>query len=404
MAVAKLTKGLVDKLPPGGLVWDTEIVGLGVRRQTTAQRHYVLRYPIPQRGKTKQRIMSIGRHGSALTVDQARTKAKKLLGLVADGRDPWAEREAERARGPGMTFGQAVERYIEHKRSKWKPGSLEQFKHLLKNLAEPLHRHTLSEVSRLQIAKLLDDLAANSGPTACNRTRTSLHSVFSWLTKRGLYEGTNPVAETERAEEKPSRDRVLTSEELAEVWAALGADRFSNIVRLLILTGQRRREIGNLRWSEIDFDRAMLMLPPERVKNGRAHEVPLSPQALAILRTLETAPTGKGHGRHNDGTVFGGFCGWSKSKERLDNAINDQRTKPMPRWTLHDLRRTVASGMQRLGVAVAVIEKVLNHSGGSFAGIVGIYQRHDYADEKRAALEKWAEHVEAITRLQADCS
>ena len=400
MAVAKLKKTLVDKLPKGELVWDTEVVGLGVRRQTTEARHYVLRYPIPQRGTTKQRIMSIGRHGSTLTLDQARTKARRLLGLVADGRDPLAEREAERDREPGMIFGTAVERYVAHKRPSWKPGSFEQINHLLTNLAKPLHKFALTEVTRLRVATLLDELNANNGPTACNRTRTSLFSPFDWLTKRGLFDGINPVANTDRATEKPSRERVLTQAELAEVWHALGDDRFSNIVRLLMLTGQRRKEIGLLRWSEVDFDRAMLVLPPERVKNGRAHEVPLSPQALAILRKVMEAPL-KGHGKRNDGSVFAAFGGWSKGKEGLNEAINAQRAKPMPHWTLHDLRRTAATGMAELGVLPHIVEAVLNHVSGHKAGVAGTYNRARYDDEMRAALELWANHVSEMTSTAA---
>ena len=175
-------------------------------------------------------------------------------------------------------------------------GIIRQINHHLNNQAKPLHKLALPEVTRLRVANLLDEIEKNSGPVACNRTRTSLFTIFDWLTKRGLFEGANPVAGTDRAAEGRGRERVLSGPELVALWAALGDDRFSNIVRLL-LTGQRRNEIGKLLWSEVDFDRAMLVLPPERVKNGRLHEVPLSPQALAILRRLSQSPK---RGRAND--------------------------------------------------------------------------------------------------------
>ena len=253
-------------------------------------------------------------------------------------RDPLAERQADRDREPEIAFGVAVERYIAHKRSAWKPGSFVQINHLLNNLAKPLHKFALSEMSRLRIANVLDNIETNSGPVARNRTRTSLFALFDWLAKRGLFEGANPIASTGRATEARGRERVLTQAELAEVWSALGEDRFSNIVRLLILTGQRRNEIGKLRWSEVDFDRAMLVLPPERVKNGRQHELPLSPQALAMLQRLAQQPK---RTKVNDAFVFGNFGGWSVAKANLNEALRAARgpkAKPMPDWTLHDLR------------------------------------------------------------------
>jgi integrase len=188
---------------------------------------------------------------------------------------------------------------------------------------------------------------------------------------------------------------VLTDGELAELWAALGNDQFSDIVRLLILTGQRREEIGGLLWSEIDFDRALIALPPERTKNKRQHELPLSTQASAILQRQSR--------RKGRDFVFGlgngGFSGWSDCKARLDNAIlikRGHKAKPMPHWCLHDLRRTVATGTAELGVQPHIIEAVLNHVSGHKAGVAGIYNRARYVGEMRDGLQRWAEHVERI--------
>jgi integrase len=402
MAVAKITKTLVDGLAPGALVWDTEIVGLGVRRQTTERKHYVLRYPIPQRGTTKQRIMSIGRHGN-LTVDEARINAKKLLGLVASDRDPLIERRLAKKPKPAETsFAKAVEDYIAAKLDEWKPGTAVQVTHHLRALAKPLHPLAIGAITRTEVAEALKKIQRDSGPVARNRTRTSLSALFKWLDQMGrVPDGTNPAAGTAIVDEGHSRDRVLSHAELAEVWAALGDDHVSDIVRLLILTGQRRDEITKLRWSEIDFDKALLTLPPARTKNKRTHELPLAPQALAILRRWANRE-GEERSGANDARVFDPV-GWDPRKKKIEAAILaksravDPKAKPMPHWTLHDLRRTAATGMAQLGVLPHVVEAVLNHLSGFRSGVARIYNRNSYLPEMRAALELWAAHVRKMT-------
>jgi integrase len=398
MAVAKLTKTVVEGIAKGAKIWDTAVGGFGCRRQTTDAIWYLLRYSAGGR----QRTYSIGRHGSPWTVETARTEAKRLLGLVASGRDPLTLREAEREereRPTAITFGQAVEAYITAKLKGWKPGTAVQVTHHLRTLAQPLHPLALVEIDRRRIAELLASIEENSGPVARNRTRTSLSAMFKWLDAEGrVAEGTNPAAGTAKADEAPSRERVLSQSELAEVWAALGEDHASDIIRLLLLTGQRRDEITKLRWSEIDFDRALLTLPPARTKNKRQHEVPLAPQALAILRHWANSGAGA---RANDGQVFD-RVGWDLRKKKLDAAILAKRgakAKPMAHWQLHDLRRTCATGMGELAVLPHVIECVCNHLSGFRAGVAGTYNRNTYAAEMRAALCAWADHIDGIVGL-----
>jgi integrase len=210
---------------------------------------------------------------------------------------------------------------------------------------------------------------------------------------------TNPVAGSAKADEGAPRERVLTDPELREIWGALGSGQFGEIVRLLLLTGQRREEIGGLRWSEVDFDRRLIVLSPARTKNKRLHELPLAPEALRILKAQ---PRRKGRD-----LIFGisgasGFSGWADCKARLDTAILERRKgkaagKALPSWRLHDLRRTAATGMAELGVLPHIIEAVLNHVSGHRAGVAGVYNRARYEGEMRAALDLWAEHVAAIT-------
>src|SRR5262249_43229549 len=206
------------------------------------------------------------------------------------------------------------------------------------------------------------------------------------------------------------RDRVLTQDELRSIWRGLREDRFSDIVRLLILTAQRREEIGSLRLSEIDFDRGLIVLPPTRTKNKREHQLPISPQVREILqrRINGAAATnvhsgkvanGNGSGKgnaSNDVGVFGvgGFAsgGWYSPKVTLDRRVS----LPKP-WRLHDLRRTAATMMAELGVLPHIIEAILSHVSGHKAGVAGIYNRARYENEMRQALELWANEVDEIT-------
>jgi integrase len=374
--IGKVTKTAVERLGQGQLLWDQVVNGFGARRQRRAV-FYLLRYRL----NGSQRFITIGRHGSPWTPDTARTEAKRLLGLVAARSDPANERVR-----PTETFGAEVLRYLERKRASLKPRSVEELERHLMAHAKPLHRMRLAEIDRRTIALRLAEIERGSGPIARNRVRSSLSALFAWAIREGLIE-VNPVAGTGKADEGHSRDRVLSGGEVAKVWRALGEDQFSDIVRLLVLTGQRREEIGGLRWSEIDFDRGVIALPPARTKNKRLHELPLSRQARAIL---ERQPR-----RGDRDFIFGlgraGFTSWSDGK-----AVLDERAKLKADWRLHDLRRTAATMMAEIGVLPHIIEAILNHVSGHRAGVAGVYNRAKYEAEMRQALERWAEHVQTI--------
>jgi integrase len=275
-----------------------------------------------------------------------------------------------------------------------KPRAFEEVERHLTNHAEPLAKLRLAEIDRRTIAVRLGEIETASGPVARNRVRSSLSAFFAWAVTEGLLD-LNLVAGTAKLDEGGSRERTLTQQELAELWLALDAEpnpQFADIVRLLILTGQRREEVGGLRWSEIDRDR--IVLSPERTKNSRQHEVPLSSQAQAIL---SRQPRRKGRD-----FVFGigeaGFSGWSDCKARLDQALLARRkAKARPEWRLHDLRRTAATGMAELGVQPHIIEAVLNHVSGHKSGVAGVDNRATYAEPMREALQRWADWLDQIT-------
>ena len=241
----------------------------------------------------------------------------------------------------------------------------------------------------------LGEIASENGEATANLSRAYLSALFSWAIGKGIAD-VNPVIGVHKEGETVSRDRVLSDPELRDLWSVAGASDYGRIVRLLTLTAQRREEVGGMRWSEIDLAKAIWTIPPERTKNGRQHQVPLSDMAVSLLRGIE-----KRADRDNVfGSGEGGFSGWSKSKAMLDKRIADSRRKWDPNgkvlpWRLHDIRRTVATGMANLGVMPHVVEAVLNHVSGSKAGVAGIYNRAAYSAEKRDALSKWAETVTA---------
>jgi integrase len=224
-----------------------------------------------------------------------------------------------------------------------------------------------------------------------NKLLVVIRRLFAWAIDRGLAE-TNPAAAITKPGREASRDRVLSDAELAAIWRA--ADEMgwplSGLARLLICTALRLSEIAELRWSEIDAERRCLILSGERTKSGRAQETPLNELALEAIAGLPRVGDGfvfpaNRHGSNNP------VSGFSKMKARLDQLSG------VSGWRLHDLRRTAASHMARLGVAPQVLARVLNHSAGAaLPGVLAVYNRHSYDAEARAALEAWSRELERI--------
>jgi integrase len=210
--------------------------------------------------------------------------------------------------------------------------------------------------------------------------------------------GRNPFAGVgKKGAESPPRERTLTDRELSLVWQASDALGFPyrDVVRLLILTGQRRGEVSGLNWGEIDLTAGVWNLPPARVKNKESHIVPLSPCAVRLLRTVPRFARTRGQVDH----VFGLTppTGFSDAKRALDEHVTQLNNgEPIQSWVFHDLRRTLVTGLAKLGIELHVIERIVNHTSGTFSGIVKVYQRHKFENEMRHALELWADHVTQI--------
>ena len=372
MAIGRITVASLNGLE--GWLWCEKVCGFGARKQRRGIFFYVR-----ARHRGRQLMHSIGRFGSPWTVDTARAEALRLLGILSTGTDPFGQSLSSE------TFGEEIERYLARKQTSLKPRSFIENQRYLRKHALPLHRLKLEEIDRRAIAVLLGQVETASGPICRNRLRSSLSAFFSWAIQEGLTE-ISPVEGTGKADEGASRDRVLTLEELRKLWRNLGEDKFGDIVRLLLLTGQRRGEISALAWPEVDLARGMIILPPARTKNKRLHELPLSTQALAII---ERQPR-----RNSSEFLFSdkqGYKDWDTAKTKLD-----QRIRIAP-WCLHDLRRTCATGLGELGVQPHHIEAILNHYSGHRSGVAGVYQRAKYSDEMRSALQRWADHIDRLT-------
>jgi len=244
--------------------------------------------------------------------------------------------------------------------------------------------------TRRDIAAVLNDLAVKT-PVSAARARAILSALFSWARGEGYLEGDNPVEGTNNPAPTVKRDRVLSDAELAAVWNACGNDTYGKIVKLLILTGARREEVGGMLWGELadrDGKRdGKWRVPGSRTKNHEDHELTLPPLAWSIIDNTSC--------REFKGHVFGngsrGYANWSLAKTALD-----QRCKIAEPWRLHDLRRTVATRMADIGIQPHIIEAVLNHVSGHKAGVAGVYNRSAYTRDVKHALDIWADHVASI--------
>jgi integrase len=360
-----LKPGETDRIFP-----DDELPGFGLRVRKGGSRKWVLHY----RHAGTQRRHTIG-PAHVFTLEEARRKARKVIFDLDEGRDPAALKEEKRT-AAAMTFGSIVEDYLAARQAFLKPRSFaESTRHLRQNW-EPLHRLPIAGVTRLTVATQLREVT-KTGAINANRARTVLSAFFVWAIGEGLCEA-NPVIGT-NANPESARDRVLSTAELVSIWNAVPESDYGRIIRLLMLTGQRREEIGGLQWSELkgEGETALIALPAHRTKNGLAHDVPLSPAARFEI---------PGRAKMNGDKVFA-RCHWSRCKDALDKVLE------LEPWVLHDLRRSAATGMADVGVQPHVIEAVLNHVSGHKAGVAGIYNRSTYAPEKRAALELWASHL-----------
>ncbi len=371
-------------------VWDALAPGLAARigsRKTA----WIVMYRLAGR----QRRMTIGSF-PALSVADARERAREVQLSVDRGADPALVELGlgdDRRLTAKTTVRDAVAEYLE-RYARPRQRSYEHTESALRLSLVALHGHRpIGALTRVDIAAMMDRATANGVSVAANRKLAHTRRFFNWLVERGVL-AASPVVGIKPPAKEIARDRILSDDEIVAVWRAAEEDGypFGPLVQLLLLTGQRRSEVAGLRWDELDLAAAAWTLDAARTKSDRMHQVPLSPPALAILTRISepgrTGPLVFPSQAALDGEQP--VSGFRKAKERLDARSG------VTGWRLHDLRRTAASGMARLAFDPHVVERVLNHATSAAGPLARVYQRYSYEAEKRAALDAWGAHVEAL--------
>jgi integrase len=366
--------------------WDSEMSGFGLKLWAKRNGSGILRtFVVQYRTSGRTRRISLG-STTKVSLTAAREAARRILGGAALGLDAQAEKQSKRARA-ARTFSNTVDLYLAAKESVLRRGSLRLgVLYLRGDYFAPLFGTAIDDITRADVAACLSSAARRHSSNSAASARRWASALLGWAVAEGLLLGGNPIDGTRKPQRTPPRERVLSDPELAAVWNACGDDDHGRIVRLLILTGARRQEVGGMRWSELELDAGIWTLPAARSKNKRAHTITLPPAALEIVRSIPR------RGDHLFGSSWGrhrGFTIWGRSKSNLDGRLPEVQP-----WRLHDIRRTVATGMiGNLGIEPHHVEAVLNHYSGHRAGIGGTYNRSAYTTQIASALARWAAHV-----------
>jgi integrase len=400
----KITKKAVDALKLRAkadkktcYIFDSEQKGFAVLATKTGVCNYIFEYRLKGAGGSPKRV-TIGRHG-ALTPDQARTRAIGLAGDVSKNVDVSQVEKDARAKLKGATFRDVVVRYLDDNEKDtryWR----EKRVRLLSDDLKALHGKPFNLIEHADVAAVVREVRKRSHASA-RVLFSDIRPLFAWARDEAIIK-VNPILDIKGPQPLEARDRVLSDEEIKAFWQAASAEGwpFSSVFKVLLLTGQRREEVAGMRWREVDLDAGQWTIAKERCKNGKAHTVDLHPVAVAALDPLgdEAAPRLMMSHEGEADFVFSTtgrtpVSGFSKTKARLDTRMQQILGDKFQAWRTHDLRRTAASGMAALGFQPHVIERVLNHVSGAQGGLVSVYQRHEYRDERRRAIMAWGAHV-----------
>ncbi|MCB9947112.1 MAG: site-specific integrase [Rhodospirillaceae bacterium] len=428
--VENATAGDTRKEIPDGLV-----PGMALVVQPSGKKSWAVRYRSPTErvlrdGKLEPKLkkLTLGSY-PVLSLADARKCAKEALQAVAEGQDPAAEKQAAKdtARDAEAadrdSFPTAAVHFVDRyaKRNNrvrsWletarllglKPDP-ESDNEMAKRPLVPTGKGPVTlwkakrvqDIARRDIIEILDKRVDEGAEISANRLFAALRRMFGWLVERGVISET-PCRGIKAPTVERKRDRLLSDDEVRTLWKACDAvgHPFGPMVRVLLLTGARRNEVAGMEWRELDLEGAVWHLPAARAKNGEAHDIALAPAVVELLKAMPKI--GKAPGYVFTTTGKTAVSGFSRAKERLDTAMleamqtDDPEAEAPADWTLHDLRRVVASGMARLGINLPVIEKCLAHKSGSFAGIMAVYQRHSFAEQQAAAWRAWADFLLAL--------
>ncbi len=403
------TKAVEHARPPksGRLeLWDSRVPGFGLRITANG----VKTFAVMTRINGRQVRKTLG-HWPGMELAEARQLAGRVKDAARQGRDlldesraehEEAEAEAEAKRKSVKSFGDMAEDYIRREIPKLRRGG-EIEAVIRRELLPRWGDRPLAEINSWDVLERIETLLDAGKPAAANKLFAVIRRLLNWAIKRRVYGlQFSPADRMDPPAEMAIRDRVLSDDEIKPVWA--GSDRagypFGTFVKLSLILGQRRNEIAGMRWGEIDFKETLWTIPVERCKSKRPHIVPLPPSVIDLLKSLPRFA-----GPYVLTTTGGDrpISGHSKFKHRFDEAIKDDLEKaempPLDAWTLHDLRRTMRTGLARLGIADVIAERAINHAP---RGLNRIYQQYEYLDERRHALNAWAAWLDDVVSPNPD--
>jgi integrase len=423
----KLTVRGINALKPADQgkrydIWDTEVSNFGIRVTDTGKISFNVMRRIGSKGAPVRRVVAEHRCGAEYTdglLTQAREDARTVIRDMAQGVDPKAkaEREREAAQAAEATraansFEAVAEDFIkrhvlalEKGQPKLKSGT-EVEATIRREIIPKWRGRLITEIARRDVVKLLENVVDDRRASVAHHLLAYLSKLFNWAIARDLYGlQSSPITRGMGKDiigAKKPRQRVLSSGEIAEVWQASDAlpSPFNAFARMLFVTGQRLREVANAKWSEFDLNAKLWTIPAGRMKGDAAHEIPLSPLAIEIIESL-AKPEDRKPGAFIFSTTAGKapISGFSKAKIALDRIINEKRVKadpgaePIEAFVFHDLRRTMRTALSGLPVPDLVAELVIAHAK---PGLHKVYDQHAYRDEKRRALDLWADKLLSI--------
>ena len=386
MPKIKLSKRVIEELEPmekDQFYWDTGITGLALKVTPKGKKTFLVQYRPGGRG-TPTRKMFIGPFGE-VTFHKAQTEAKRILGLRAEGRDPAFEKQQAKHRAISNRFSDVASDFLTKHVSQNRTAD-ETARILKRDVLPKWGKRGIHEIGKRDVNDLLDAVVARGSHVMANRLLAVLRKLFNWSVSRGIITA-SPCEGLSAPYREKARDRVLSNDELVAIinTAKQMGGAFGSIIRMLILTAQRRNEVSEMAWDELDLDNNQWEIPSSRTKNEKPHTVHLSDQAAAVVSDI--SGIGSFVFTSNGKTPFSGF---SKSKKRLDELSG------VSEWRLHDIRRTVTSGMAQLSIQPHIADKILNHQSGTISGVAAVYQRHEFLEERKTALDAWGSYVQSL--------
>jgi integrase len=426
MPTTKLTQVAVEKLkaPEQGRMeyWDSQLPGFGLRISDSGRKTWVALYRVG--GKLVRE--TIGTAALIPNVAEARERARQSMQKAQAGENPVVQRrEREQAAMAASeklldNFRAVADRYVErYAKKNTKPTTWMELRRQLEiDVLPKWADRPIARITRQDVTELLNGIADRGSPVQANRTLSRLKTLFRWVVDEELVVS-DPTARVRKIVKEAARDRALSDLEIRLFWA--GCDKlgwpFGPMFKLLLLTAQRRDEVGGMEWSEIaPLDKGVWTIPRAKAKNDRAHVVHLSELAVEIIDELPKISRRRADGAGTEPSPYlfttneRPVSGFSKAKDRLDKHMvrllraefeetgQDPGKAQIEGWILHDLRRTAATGMARLNIAPHVVDRILNHVSGTIRGVAAVYNRHAYLEERKAALEAWGSYVENLVR------